>query len=52
MPLFSSHPDRAGRGFAYAFLRASRGVTLTGIDKNDAGRIREATEPVAQFAVA
>lgn len=47
-----AHVDRAGRVFAYEFLRVSRGVSLTGIDANDVGRIRAAIKPVVQLAVA
>ena len=47
-----AHLDRAGHVFAYEFLDVSRGVSLVGIDMEDAGRIREAIEPVTQLAVA
>lgn len=47
-----THVDRAGRVFAYEFLRVGRSVSLTGIDTNGAGRIREAIKPVIQLAVA
>ena len=47
-----AHLDRAGHIFAYEFLGVSRGVSLTGIDRDDAGRIREAIRPLIQFAVA
>lgn len=47
-----AHLDRVGRVFAYEFLRVSRGVSLTGIDANDAVRIRDAIKPVNQLAVA
>ena len=47
-----AHLDRAGRVYAYEFLRVSRGVSLTGIATNDAGRIRKAIKPVIQLAVA
>ena len=47
-----AHLDLAGRVFAYEFLRVSGGVSLTGIDTDDAARIREAIKPVIQLAVA
>ena len=43
--------DHAGHVFAYEFLRVSRGVSLTGIDTEDARQIREAIKPVIQLAV-
>ena len=46
-----AHLDRAGRVFAYEFLRVSHGVSFTGLDRKDAGRIREAIKPVMQLAV-
>ena len=47
-----AHLDQAGHVFAYEFLGVSRGVSLTGIDRDDAGRIREAIRPLIQLAVA
>lgn len=47
-----AHLDRAGHIFAYEFLDVSRGVSLTGIDGDDAGRLREAIRPLVQLAVA
>lgn len=47
-----AHLDRAGHVFAYEFLDVSRGVSLVGIDMEDASRIREAIKPVTQLAVA
>jgi len=47
-----AHLDQAGHIFAYEFLGVSRGVSLTGIDRDDAGRIREAIRPLIQLAVA
>ena len=47
-----AHLDQAGNTFAYEFLGVSRGVSLTGIDRDDAGRIREAIRPLIQLAVA
>ena len=47
-----AHLDQAGNIFAYEFLGVSRGVSLTGIDRDDAGRIREAIRPLVQLAVA
>ena len=47
-----AHLDHAGRIFAYEFIGVSRGVSLTGIDMDDAGQIREAIKPVVQLAVA
>ena len=47
-----AHLDQAGNIFAYEFLGVSRGVSLTGIDTDDAGRIREAIRPLIQLAVA
>ena len=47
-----AHLDQAGHIFAYEFLGVSRGVSLTGIDSDDAGRIREAIRPLVQLAVA
>ena len=47
-----AHLDRAGHVFAYEFLDVSRGVSLAGIDMEDASRIREAIKPVTQLAVA
>ena len=47
-----AHLDQAGHVFAYEFLGVSRGVSLAGIDEEDASRIREAIKPVTQLAVA
>ena len=47
-----AHRDKSGDVFAYEFLSVSRGVSLEGIDTDDAGLIREATRPVIQLAVA
>ena len=47
-----AHLDQAGNIFAYEFLGVSRGVSLTGIDRDDAGQIREAIRPLVQLAVA
>jgi uncharacterized protein YuzE len=47
-----AHLDQAGHVFAYEFLSVSRGVSLAGIDVEDASRIREAIKPVTQLAVA
>ena len=47
-----AHLDQAGHVFAYEFLSVSRGVSLEGIDVEDASRIREAIKPVTQLAVA
>ena len=47
-----AHLDQAGNIFAYEFLGVSRGVSLTGVDRDDAGRIREAIRPLVQLAVA
>ena len=47
-----AHLDRAGRIFAYEFLHVSRGVSLAGIDAEDASRIRAAMKPVVRLAVA
>ena len=46
-----AHLDQAGQVFAYEFLCVSRGVSLAGIDTEDAGHIREAIQPVIQRAV-
>jgi uncharacterized protein YuzE len=47
-----AHLDQAGHIIAYEFIGASRGVSLTGIDMDDAGQIREAIRPLIQLAVA
>ena len=47
-----AHLDRAGHVFAYEFLAVSRGVSLDGIEADDAALIREALQPVGQLAVA
>ena len=47
-----AHLDQAGHITAYEFIGASRGVSLTGIDMDDAGQIREAIRPLIQLAVA
>ena len=47
-----AHFDRAGRVFAYEFLGVSRGVSLAGIDVEDASKIRDAIKPVMRLAVA
>ena len=47
-----AHLDHAGRVFAYEFLGVSRGISLNGIDTEDASRIREVIKPVIQLAVA
>ena len=47
-----AHLDQAGQIFAYEFLGVSRGVSLSGIDGDDAVRIREAIRPLIQLAVA
>ena len=47
-----AHLDHAGHVFAYELIGVSRGVSLTGIDTEDAGQIREAVRPVIQLAVA
>lgn len=36
------HLDQAGNAYAYEFLFVSQGVSLAGIDSEDAGLIREA----------
>ena len=46
------HLDQAGHVYAYEFFGVSRGVSLTGIDVEDAGRIRAAIRPLIQLAVA
>ena len=47
-----AHRDQAGQIFAYEFLSVSRGISFEGIDKSDAGRIREAIKPIIQLTVA
>lgn len=47
-----AHLDQAGHVFAYEFLDASRGVSLAGIDSEDARRIREVIKPVIQLSIA
>ena len=47
-----AHLDRAGHIFAYEFLAVSSGVSLDGIEADDAALIREALQPVGQLAVA
>ncbi len=46
-----AHLDQAGQIFAYEFLGVSRGVSLTGIDRDDADQIRESIRPLVQLAV-
>ena len=46
-----AHLDQAGRIFAYEFLGVSRGVSLTGIERDDADQIRESIRPLVQLAV-
>ncbi len=36
------HYDNAGRVYSYEFLFVSKGISLEGIDPDDAARIREA----------
>lgn len=47
-----AHIDRAGHVFAYEFLAVSHGLSLDGIEADDAALIREALQPVGQLAVA
>ena len=47
-----AHFDQADHVFAYEFLFVSAGVSLEDIDAQDAARIREAIDSIAQLAVA
>ena len=47
-----AHFDRADRVFAYEFLFVSAGVSLEGIDAQDASLIRGAIDSIRQLAVA
>ncbi len=46
------HFDQAGNVYAYEFLFVSKGVSLDGIDSEDAALIREAINSMHQVAVA
>lgn len=47
-----AHFDRSDRLFAYEFLSVSKGVSLAGIESQDATLIREAIGSIARLAVA
>lgn len=47
-----AHFDRADRLFAYEFLSVSKGVSLAGIEPQDATLIRKAIGSIARLAVA
>lgn len=46
------HFDQAGNVYAYEFLFVSKGVSLDGINSEDAALIREAIDSMHQVAVA